>query len=409
MNPQALAHEAIARCQQLARYSEEAGRLTRTFLSPPMRAVHEALTGWMLELGMSVRTDALGNLIGHYPGPHPEAPLFLMGSHVDTVRDAGPYDGPLGVVLGLALLKGLEGRRLPFAVEVLAFSEEEGVRYGVPFLGSKAVAGLLEPELLSLRDAGGRTVEEAIRAFGLEPAQIPQAAYARNRVKGYLEFHIEQGPVLEALGYPLGIVEAIAGQSRLEVAFRGQAGHAGTTPMHLRRDALAGAAEWMTLVEREAREEPGLVATVGLISALPGAANVIPGEVQMSLDVRHQYDEVRSLAVANLITRAQQVAQRRGLELAYQTRYEQPAVPCHPGLCDLLAQSVEAQGYRVHRLVSGAGHDAMIMASLCPSSMLFLRSPKGLSHHPDESVWPEDVEAAVRVGLGFLEKLAESS
>ncbi|MCX7782195.1 MAG: allantoate amidohydrolase, partial [Meiothermus sp.] len=382
---------------------------TRTFLSPPMWEVHEALTGWMLELGMTVRTDAVGNLIGHYPGPHPEAPLFLMGSHVDTVRDAGPYDGPLGGVLALALVKGLEGRRLPFAIEVMAFSEEEGVRYGVPFLGSKAVAGQFEPSFLALRDAEGRTVEEAIRAFGLEPVQIPQAAYAGARVKGYLEFHIEQGPVLEALGYPLGIVEAIAGQSRLEVAFRGKAGHAGTTPMHLRRDALAGAAEWMTLVEREAREEPGLVATVGLISALPGAANVIPGEVQMSLDVRHQYDEVRSLAVANLITRAQQVAQRRGLELAYQTRYEQPAVPCHPGLSDLLAQSVEAQGYPVHRLVSGAGHDAMIMASLCPSTMLFLRSPGGLSHHPDESVWPEDVEAALRVGLNFLERLAESS
>jgi allantoate deiminase len=223
-----------------------------------------------------------------------------------------------------------------------------------------------------------------------------------------LEFHIEQGPVLEALGYPLGIVEAIVGQSRLEVAFRGQAGHAGTTPMHLRRDALAGAAEWMTLVEREAREEPGLVATVGMIKALPGAANVIPGEVQMSLDVRHPYDEVRSLAVANLITRAQQVAQRRGLELGYLTKYEQAAVPCHPGLNDLLAQAVEAQGYPVHRLVSGAGHDAMIMTSLCPSTMLFLRSPGGLSHHPDESVWPEDVEAALRVGLDFLERMAHS-
>lgn len=408
MTSQELAHQAIQRCRQLAQYSEETGRLTRTYLSLPMREVHQALSGWMQELGMAVRTDAVGNLIGHYPGQTPDAPLFLLGSHVDTVRDAGPYDGPLGVMLALALVKGLGGQRLPFALEVIAFSEEEGVRYGVPFLGSKAVTGRFEPDFLKLRDAQGQTVEETIRAFGLEPAQIPYAAYHPAQVKGYLEFHIEQGPVLEALGYPLGIVEAIVGQTRLDVAFRGKAGHAGTTPMHLRRDALAGAAEWMTLVEREARAEPGLVATVGLISALPGAANVIPGEVRMSLDVRHPYDEVRSLAVANLITRAQQVAQRRGLELDYLTRYEQAAVPCDESLNRLLELALEAQGYPVHRLVSGAGHDAMIMASLGPATMLFLRSPEGLSHHPDESVWPEDVEAALRVGLDFLKRLAEA-
>lgn len=401
-----LAREALERCLTLGRLSEEEGRLTRTFLSPPMREVHRLLTAWMQELGMAARVDAVGNLIGRYPGQTPEAPALLMGSHVDTVRDAGQYDGPLGVMLALTLLKALEGRKLPFALEVIAFSEEEGVRFGVPFLGSKAVAGRFEPELLRLRDAQGQTVEEAIRAFGLEPAQVPQAAYSPARVMGFLELHIEQGPVLEALGYPLGIVEGIVGQSRLEVAFRGQAGHAGTAPMHLRKDALAGAAEWVVLVEREAREEPGLVATVGMITALPGAANVIPGEVQMSLDVRHLEDDIRSLAVANLITRAQQVAQRRGLELDYRTLYEQPAVPCDPGLNRLLAQALEAQGYPVHRMVSGAGHDAMIMTALCPATMLFVRSPGGLSHHPEESVWPQDVEAALRVGLDFLHRLA---
>jgi len=401
-----LAQEALERCRVLARFSEEPGRLTRTFLSPPMRAVHRTLAGWMEELGMGVRMDAVGNLIGHYPGHTPKAPLFLLGSHVDTVCDAGRYDGLLGVTLALALLKALGGRKLPFALEVIAFSEEEGVRFGVPFLGSKALTGQFEPDLLRLKDAQGQTLEEAIRAFGLEPAHIPQAAYNPAQLKGFLEFHIEQGPVLEALGYPLGLVEAIVGQSWLEVVFRGRAGHAGTTPMHLRRDALAGAAEWMVLVEREARGEPGLVATVGSITALPGAANVIPGEVRMSLDVRHPYDEVRSLAVANLVTRAQQVAQRRGLELGYQTKHEQPAVPCDPALNEPLAQALEAQGYPVHRMVSGAGHDAMIMAALCPSALLFLRSPGGLSHHPEESVWPQDVEAALRVGLDFLQRLA---
>ncbi len=407
MDLEALAQDVLERCHRLGRYSEEPGRLTRTFLSPPMRQVHAELAGWMEELGMTVRLDAVGNLIGHYPGQAPEAPLFLLGSHVDTVRDAGCYDGVLGVVLGLALVKALEGERLPVALEVIAFSEEEGVRYGVPFLGSKAVAGRFEAEYLDLKDAQGQRVLEALRAFGLEPAHLPQAAYDPARVRGYLEFHIEQGPVLEALGAPLGLVEAIVGQSRLEVVFRGQAGHAGTTPMTLRRDALAGAAEWMTLVEREARAEPGLVATVGMITAKPGAANVIPGEVQLSLDVRHADDEVRSRSVAHLVARAQQVAQRRGLELAFQTLYEQAAVPCDVGLNGLLERALQAEGLPLHRLVSGAGHDAMIMASFCPATLLFIRSPGGLSHHPQESVWPEDVAAALRVGQTFLRMLAQ--
>lgn len=407
MNATELATQAIDRCKTLGRFSEESGKLTRTFLSLPMKDVHQSLAAWMSELGMELRVDGIGNLIGRYSGRDPESPVFLLGSHLDTVRDAGKYDGPLGVMLGLALVKSLEGRRLPFALEVIAFSEEEGVRYGVPFLGSKAVTGQFEPEMLKLKDPEGKTVADAVRAFGLEPAWIAQAAYKKQEVLGYLEFHIEQGPVLEALGHPLGIVEAIVGQTRLDVAFRGRAGHAGTTPMSLRRDALAGAAEWMTLVEREARAEAGLVATVGIISAQPGAANVIPGEVRMSLDVRHQYDDVRSLAVANLITRAQQVAQRRELELGYVTKYEQPAVACNEQLNAVMEEALEALEFPSHRMVSGAGHDAMIMAGLCPSTMLFLRTPGGLSHHPDEAVWPQDVEAAVRVGVEFLNRLEE--
>ncbi|RIH88875.1 N-carbamoyl-L-amino acid hydrolase [Meiothermus luteus] len=402
---QTLAQKVVERCGALARLSEEEGRLTRTFLCPAMREAHRMLAGWMEALGMEVRIDAVGNLIGRYPGQKPDAPLFLLGSHVDTVRDAGPYDGVLGVVLALALVEALGGERLPWALEVIAFSEEEGVRFGVPFLGSKAAAGRFEAGLLERKDAQGLSLAEAIRAFGLDPGQIPQAAYQPHRVRGYLEFHIEQGPVLESLGYPLGVVEAIVGQSRLELSFLGQAGHAGTTPMPLRRDALAGAAEWITWVEREARETPGLVATVGRIAALPGVANVIPGEVRLSLDVRHADDQVRAHAVAHLVGRAQQVALRRGLELAYQTLHEQPAVPCDPQLREALAQAVEAQGYPPYRMVSGAGHDAMVMASLCPVAMLFLRSPRGLSHHPEESVWPQDVAAALRVGLHFLRRL----
>lgn len=405
MSPKDLAAEAVSRCRTLSQFSEEKGKLTRTFLSPPVREVHAALAGWMVELGMEVRVDGVGNLIGRYEGAKPGSKTFLIGSHVDTVRDAGKYDGPLGVMLGLALVKALEGRRLPFALEAIAFSEEEGVRYGVPFFGSRAVTGTFDPEFLGLKDPDGSTVADAIRTFGLDPSWIGQAAYSRDKVLGYLEFHIEQGPVLESLKSPLGIVEAIVGQTRLDVAFRGKAGHAGTAPMNLRRDALAGAAEWMTLVEREARGEAGLVATVGMIQALPGAANVIPGEARLSLEVRHRYDEVRERLVAYMATRAQQVAQRRNLELSLLTKYEQPAVPCDEALNYLLEDCLDSLEIPVHRLVSGAGHDAMIMAPFCPSTMLFLRSPEGLSHHPDEAVWSGDVEAAVRVGLEFLRRL----
>ena len=405
MSPKDLAAEAVSRCRTLSQFSEEKGKLTRTFLSPPVREVHAALAGWMVELGMEVRVDGVGNLIGRYEGAKPGSKTFLIGSHVDTVRDAGKYDGPLGVMLGLALVKALEGRRLPFALEAIAFSEEEGVRYGVPFFGSRAVTGTFDPEFLGLKDPDGSTVADAIRTFGLDPSWIGQAAYSRDKVLGYLEFHIEQGPVLESLKSPLGIVEAIVGQTRLDVAFRGKAGHAGTAPMNLRRDALAGAAEWMTLVEREARGEAGLVATVGMIQALPGAANVIPGEARLSLEVRHRYDEVRERLVAYMATRAQQVAQRRNLELSLLTKYEQPAVSCDEALNYLLEDCLDSLEIPVHRLVSGAGHDAMIMAPFCPSTMLFLRSPEGLSHHPDEAVWSGDVEAAVRVGLEFLRRL----
>ncbi|MER3444294.1 MAG: Zn-dependent hydrolase, partial [Meiothermus sp.] len=312
---EALTRRVLSACADLARMSEEPGRITRTFLSPPMRQVHAYLKEWMERLGMSVWVDPIGNLRGYYPANKPTAPRLLLGSHLDTVPNGGAYDGALGVVLAIAVLEALGGRRLGYGVEVIGFSEEEGVRFGVPFLGSRALVGRADATLLALKDAQGVSVAQAVRDFGLEPEHVREAAL-QGEVLGYLEFHIEQGPVLESLEYPLGLVEAIVGQSRLEVSFRGKANHAGTTPVHLRRDALAGAAEWIGLVEREAWGEPGLVATVGQIQALPGAGNVIPGEVRCSLDVRHTFDEVRTRSVAHLVTRAQQVAQRRGLELA---------------------------------------------------------------------------------------------
>ena len=245
-----------------------------------MHECHREIAGWMEPLGAGVKIDAAGNLRGFYPGLESTAPRLLLGSHLDTVPNAGAYDGILGVVLAVALLENLDGRKLPFAIEVVGFSEEEGVRFGAPFIGSRALTGRLDAELLDRRDAHGISVRQAIEAFGLNPAEIPHAALTGN-ILGYVEFHIEQGPVLETLKRPLGVVEAIAGQSRLELTFLGRANHAGTTPMHLRYDTLVGAAEWITAVEREAKAIPGLVATVGRIEAHPGVTNVIAGESRL--------------------------------------------------------------------------------------------------------------------------------
>jgi len=299
----AIGHEVIERCWQLATHTEEPGYITRTFLSEPMHRVHADLRAWMEQAGMSVQVDAAGNLRGYYCGAKADAPKLIVGSHLDTVPHAGAFDGILGVVLGVALVNALSGRRLGFGIEVVGFSEEEGVRFGFPFIGSGALVGSLDNALLARRDTDGVSVADAIRAFGLNPAAIGEARLTAETL-GYLEFHIEQGPVLESLNLPLGVVTSIAGQSRLEVKFEGKSNHAGTTPMHLRRDALAGAAEWIGAVEREAVAVPSLVATVGKIEAEPGAGNVIAGSVRMSLDVRHTKDEVRAGAVKHLLNRS---------------------------------------------------------------------------------------------------------
>jgi len=376
------AREVIRRCRELAGCTEEPGHITRTYLSAAMREAHRLVRGWMESAGLRVRVDAVGNM----RGVRGEGPRVMIGSHLDSVRHAGAFDGVLGVMIGIALAD--RGPRC--GIEVAAFAEEEGVRFGTPFIGSRAVAGapLTEPAIL-----------DAIREFGLDPAGIPEAALS-GEVERYLEFHIEQGPVLESLGLPLGVVESIAGQSRLEVRFAGQANHAGTTPMNLRRDALAGAAEWIGMVEREAGATLGLVATVGKLDAEPGAANVIAGCVRASLDVRHADDAARERAVRCILSGAGKIAARRGLTVEWDERLEQPAVAMD---YEPMERAVRAAGYPVHRMASGAGHDAMILARRVPASMLFLRSPGGISHHPDETVQAEDVEAALAVGMRFLE------
>jgi allantoate deiminase len=390
-------NDVLARCRLLAEATEEPGFITRTFLSEPMHAVHAHLRAWMEQAGMSVVIDHAGNLRGTYPAARPSSPRLFIGSHLDTVPRAGAFDGILGVILGVALVERLGGRRLPFEIEVIGFSEEEGVRFGVPFIGSRAFIGDIDDQLVA-------TIADAVTAFGLDPKRIHEARAADGAL-GYLEFHIEQGPVLESLDLPLGVVETISGQSRLDVFFEGRANHAGTTPMNLRHDALAGAAEWISTVEREARAVPVAVATVGRVNASPGASNVIAGSVTASLDIRHASDEVRRVLVKQLLQCAEQIAASRCLTVSWVQRLDQPAVRMDPALVALLERAVMSTGRTVHRMSSGAGHDAMIVARRMPAAMLFLRSPGGISHHPDETVLAEDVDSALDVGLEFLEWL----
>jgi allantoate deiminase len=372
-----------------------------------MRNVHAYLGSWMQRTGMSVRVDDAGNLRGVYPASSPGRPRLFIGSHLDTVLDAGAFDGVLGVVLAIALVEQLEHRPLPFSIEVVGFSEEEGVRFGVPFIGSRALAGTLDADLLGRVDAHGRSVADAICDFGLDPSCVGDAR-ADDGALGYLEFHIEQGPVLDDLAIPLALVRTIVGQSRLTATFTGSANHAGTTPMAARRDAVAGAAEWIAAVETFARRTPGLVATVGRLVTRPGATNVIAGLCEASLDVRHASDDTRATAVDTLCRTAQQIASRRQLAVRWDTHLDQRSVAMSPALVTGLERAVAAQGIPVHRIDSGAGHDAMILAARMPVAMLFLRSPDGISHHPDETVLEGDVAAALGAGLAFLEDLAEA-
>lgn len=401
----AQAEKVIARCRKLASFTEEPGRVTRTFLSPPMRECHREIAAWVEPLGAEVRIDAAGNFRALYAAAEANSPRLLIGSHLDTVPDAGAFDGVMGVVLGVALLENLRAERLPFAIEIAGFSEEEGVRFDTPFIGSRALVATLNDEILARRDARGVSVREAIENFGLKPSEISEARL-RGEILGYVEIHIEQGPVLEELGLPLGVVEGLAGQSKMEFTFTGRANHAGTTPMHLRRDAVAGAAEWITAVEREAHRVAGLVATVGTVEAKPGATNVIAGEVRASLDMRHRSDDVRAAAVETMVRIAKQIAARRGLTVRHETKASQPAVAMDARLVGEIEEAIRRAGCEPHRMVSGAGHDAMILAEKFPAAMMFVRSPGGISHSPEETVLVEDVAKAIDAGTHLLELLA---
>jgi len=402
-----LAEEVIARCQHLARFSEDAVGTRRTFLSAPMRDCHHEITKWLKAAGAEVTVDAAGNLRSLYPAVQRNAPRLLLGSHLDTVPNAGAYDGVLGVVLAVALLEALEGKRLPFEIEVIGFSEEEGVRFGMPFIGSLALVGRLDNKILNCRDANGISVRGAVEAYGLNPAEIPRAQL-NDHAFAYIEFHIEQGPVLEDLERPLAAVEAIAGQTRMEFRFSGRANHAGTTPMRLRHDALAGAAQWISAVERAGQSERDLVATVGRIEAKPGATNVVNGDVLVSLDLRHTSDGVRSRAQDMLVRQAEEIALPRGLSVKHTVLLNQPAVAMDLFLIGQIEEAIQKIGCQSHRMASGAGHDAMIIAEKVPTAMIFLRTPGGISHDPGESVDVNDVAKALECGLHLLDQIANS-
>jgi allantoate deiminase len=398
--------EIVGRINRLATISETPEHLTRIFLTNEHRAAAELILGWIREAGMQAHLDAIGNVCGRYEGERPGLPCLMLGSHYDTVRDAGKWDGPLGLITAISCVADLHkrGRRLPFAIEVTGFADEEGVRFASTLLGSRAVAGTFDESVLGVKDSNGISMCEALSQFGLDPDHIGAAARARSELLGYVELHIEQGPVLEGLNLPVGVVSAIAGATRLAASLTGMAGHAGTVPMPLRRDALAGAAECIVEIEEFCRtDQAGLVGTVGYIHATPGATNVIPGRVSFTIDIRASSDAHRKLAVADIVRQIENIARRRKLELQVDVTHENRTVPCAAWLKSQVAEAIAGEGFRVFELPSGAGHDGMAMIDIADVAMVFVRCRGGISHHPDEHVDVADADAGARVLLRVIE------
>jgi len=402
----ALGDEIVSRINQLSAISETPEHLARIFLSPEHRTSADLLLSWMREAGMAVHLDAIGNVCGRYEGDRPGLPCLMLGSHYDTVRDAGKWDGPLGLLTAISCVTDLNrrGRRLPFAVEVVGFADEEGVRFASTLLGSRAVAGTFVESALNARDRDGVSMREAMVKFGLDPDHIGAAARTRRELHAYVELHIEQGPVLEQQNLAVGVVTAIAGATRLAAKLTGMAGHAGTVPMAMRRDALAGAAECICMVEEFCKtDEAGLVGTVGYIDAMPGATNVIPGLVSFTLDIRAPTDPHRKKAVADIVRRIEAIANRRNLALQLDVTHENRTVPCAPWLKTQVAEAIAAEGHRVFELPSGAGHDGMAMVDVSDVAMIFVRCRGGISHNPAEHVELADADAGARVLLRMIE------
>jgi len=401
-----LGQEIVRRIDALSAIAETPDHLTRVFLTPEHRAAADLLLWWMREVGMRAHLDAIGNVCGRYEGDRPGLPCLMLGSHYDTVRDAGKWDGPLGLITAISCVGAMHrrGQRWPFAIEVIGFADEEGVRFASTLLGSRAVAGTFDESVLGAKDRQGISMREALSQFGLDPGRIGAAARSRSELHGYVELHIEQGPVLECESLPVGVVTAISGATRLAASLTGMAGHAGTVPMLLRRDALAGAAECIVAIEAFCRtDEGGLVGTVGYIYAMPGATNVIPGQVSFTIDIRSASDAHRKLAVVDVVRQIETIARRRKLLLQVDVTHDNRTVPCAPWLRRQVADAIAGEGYRVFELPSGAGHDGMAMIDVADVAMVFVRCRGGISHHPDEHTDTSDVDAGARVLLRLIE------
>jgi len=407
---QVAARRVMARCDALAEISESEQGLTRVYLSPEHLRANARVGEWMQAAGMTVWQDEVGNICGRYDAAQPGAPALLLGSHLDTVRNAGRYDGMLGVLSAIETVQWLHDRqrRLPLAIEIIGFGDEEGTRFGITLLGSRGITGTWPDSWPTHPDGNGITVAQAMQDVGLDASQISRAARNVSDIVAYLELHIEQGPCLEQEDLALGVVTAINGARRLNCFFTGEAGHAGTVPMAHRKDALAAAAEWMVFIEHTTREQTSpLVATVGTLNCAPGAVNVIPGEVHLSLDVRGPEDAPLESLLSSLLTQAEAIALRRGLTFSAQEYYRIAATACDAGLQQALSHAVETVQGRCLALPSGAGHDAIAIAERWPVGMLFVRNHRGISHHPAESVNEADVAPAVQAYLQTICRLAE--
>ncbi|MFN9153120.1 MAG: allantoate amidohydrolase [bacterium] len=396
----------LERIETLARITEQADGLTRVYLSPQHAEANRLVGSWMREAGLEVHVDAAGNLVGRREGDRPGLPCLMLGSHLDSVRNAGRYDGMLGVLTAIECVEALGDRPLPFAIEVVGFGDEEGVRFQATMLGSRAIAGTFDPTLLDLQDAAGVPLHAALSAFGLDPAAIGSAARRREDVLAYVEYHIEQGPVLETEGLPVGVVTAINGQQRFRVQIDGMAGHSGTVPMRLRQDALAAAAECVLAAERIATGVPDAVATVGQLAPSPGATNVIAGRAVFSLDVRSPRDADRTAVAAAILAECRAIAARRRVTIDIVQTHELASCGCAGWLQAQLSAAIASDGHRVLALPSGAGHDAMAMVALTDVAMLFLRCRDGISHHPAESITAEDAATGARVLQAFIERFS---
>lgn len=402
------AERVLQRINELASVSEDAGCITRTYGTGAFIEGRDKVQRWMTEAGLTARVDNMGNVRARLVSKNSHAKILVIASHIDTVINAGKFDGPLGVLVGLDLLEHLvqSGTELPFHLELVAFCDEEGCRFHTTYLGSKTVAGLLDNKVLGTKDASGISLQQVIEQNGGNAGNLQDDAITGPEWLGYYEVHIEQGPVLEEKNIPVALVTAIAGQRRVSIAFKGEAGHAGTVPMNMRKDALACAAEFITETEKFARaHKTGLVATIGKLYIMHAASNVIPGEVTCSLDLRSADEAVLASSYENLRAMAEAICQKRNIGLEWNCVHAEKPVTCDSSLKQLLARSVQKAGYGPVELVSGAGHDAVAVSAVSPVAMLFVKCFKGISHNPEENVQPEDIAAAIEVSDNFIQEL----